>query len=342
MRVLMLSTDRKLLDPASSVSERVASYATLFETLTVVLAGRGVEDRITRHNLTIVYPGGRNRVTNFFNMLNATRALSADVITTQDPFYTGLIGVFSGKRPLQVQMHTDSFGAFGYLMALITLRFASCVRVVSGRIKEKLQPLTRAPITVLPIFVDAERFTTPTAPPPEYTGRPALLTAARLQPEKRLDRAIKALVDVKNAHLYIVGDGPLEAPLTALAAELQVSDRVHFLGWKQNLVAYYQHADCYVQSSAFEGYGMAVIEAALAGCPIVSTNVGVARDLPDALVTKVESGGYALAEAISQSLSQRSRASRREAYEAFLRTLPTRAEYLEQFKNSIATCGARS
>jgi glycosyltransferase involved in cell wall biosynthesis len=58
-----------------------------------------------------------------------------------------------------------------------------------------------------------------------------LLYVARLEPEKRLDRAIRTLPSLsRDLSLVVVGDGPERTPLEALASSLGVRDRVRFEG----------------------------------------------------------------------------------------------------------------
>lgn len=339
MKLLMISTDRTLLDPQSVASARHADYAGLVERLTVVLAGRGAAVDEERGNLHIIYPGGASRIDNFFRMLYAARIVRADMVTTQDPVYTGLVGVLSGKRPLQVQMHTDELGTIGFLVARVVFRFATCVRVVSERIAARVRPMTRAAVTVFPIFVDTERFKSERPRPPELTTSPAVLTVSRLAPEKRIDLVIRAISGIPGAHLYVVGDGKLRPELEALTEQLGVLDRVHFLGWVRDPVPFFQHADCFVQASQFEGYGLSLVEAVLAGCPAVSTDVGIVRELPRELVTVAGQGEYHLREAVQATLSEKSRAQRREMRADFLLAQPSREAYLKRYYELLVTCG---
>ncbi len=50
-----------------------------------------------------------------------------------------------------------------------------------------------------------------------------------------------------------------------------------FVGWQNDLVSLFKTADMYLLTSAYEGYGMSLIEAGASGCPIVTTNVGIAK-----------------------------------------------------------------
>ncbi len=80
--------------------------------------------------------------------------------------------------------------------------------------------------------------------------------------------------------LLLVGDGKTRPALEALAAECHVEDRVEFLGARPNeeLPEILRQVDLYVQSSHWEGFGLAPVEAMAAGIPTMGSNVpGLAR-----------------------------------------------------------------
>src|SRR5690606_17569562 len=72
---------------------------------------------------------------------------------------------------------------------------------------------------------------------------PLLLGMGRLHPNKAHDVSIRALALIPEAYLWIAGDGEEEAKLKALAEELKVSERVRFLGWRDDAPALYRTAD---------------------------------------------------------------------------------------------------
>lgn len=336
----MLSTDRTILTPGSQAAERMRAYGTIIDTLYILLAGTGAEKQIQLSpHVTVICPGGRSKVQNFFRLLDSARDLEADVISAQDPVWTGLIAVWSGKTVVQVQVHTDTWGLVGALLAPYVLAHASCVRVVSERIRLKVARHTQAKVSVLPIFVDVTPFVTESEVPIEYGHTPRILVVARLAPEKRIDSVIQVLAHIPDAHLYIVGDGPLKKSLEQLSERVGVFARVHFLGWKNNVATYYQHADCFVLASEFEGYGMVLLEAALAGCPIVSTNVGIAGELPQELVTIVSGGQYELANAIHAALTPERKGRARAAAASLRAAQGDFSLYLEEYKRLLRQCG---
>jgi alpha-1,3-mannosyltransferase len=108
-----------------------------------------------------------------------------------------------------------------------------------------------------------------------------MVSVGRLAPNKRFDRLLRAFSiavrEQRQARLVIIGPdwGDLAA-LRALAVELGVHDRVQFLGGvsEGDLLTYLSQAKVWLSSSAYEGFGIALIEAMAAGC------VSVVQPLP--------------------------------------------------------------
>lgn len=76
--------------------------------------------------------------------------------------------------------------------------------------------------------------------------------------------------------LLIVGQGPLEQELMQKAKESGVGDAIHFLGQRSDVQNLYQAMDVFCLPSLYEGFGMVVVEAQVAGLPCV-----VSTQLPD-------------------------------------------------------------
>ncbi|QQP91559.1 glycosyltransferase [Skermanella sp. TT6] len=101
-------------------------------------------------------------------------------------------------------------------------------------------------------------------------GVPVLLTLSRLHIKKGLDIAIKALASIPDCHLWIAGDGPLEAELKSLAGSTGVADRVKFLGWRSDRGALLRAADICLLPSRYEPFGTVILEAWQNRTPIIS------------------------------------------------------------------------
>lgn len=196
-----------------------------------------------------------------------------DVVTVQDPFWRGLFAWRVARKlgaKFNVQVHTSVLNALG----AYTLRRADSVRVVSEKIKKQVERLgVRAPVHVLPIFVDLAPFQNLQ---PQPHGQKTIVWIGRFEDEKdpllalEVFKAVHAEVDVK---LVMLGQGSLEAVLRAAVGNLPVT----FPGW-QAPANYLAQADVVLCTSRHESYGASIIEALAAGLPVVAPDVGVARE----------------------------------------------------------------
>ena len=83
----------------------------------------------------------------------------------------------------------------------------------------------------------------------------------------------------KNSCLTIAGNGPLEDLLRKLASDLEIAQRVRFVGFVPDVRRWMQAADSFVLSSRWEGLPMGLIEAAACGLPAVATDVLGSREV---------------------------------------------------------------
>ncbi|MBU2339967.1 MAG: glycosyltransferase [Alphaproteobacteria bacterium] len=112
-------------------------------------------------------------------------------------------------------------------------------------------------------------------------AEPLLVSVGALIARKGQELMIRALPGLPGARLLLVGKGPDEAMLRALAMELGVAERVHFLGLLDHdmLPLVLSACDAMVLPSASEGLANAWVEALACGTPLVITDVGGAREL---------------------------------------------------------------
>ena len=107
---------------------------------------------------------------------------------------------------------------------------------------------------------------------------PVIGSIGRLVDVKRQDVLIQSFAELRRsvpgAHLVIVGDGPLKNELLNLIGELDLESSVHLAGYQAEAWKYLFVMDCFALTSRSEGMPQAVLEAAIAGLPIVATRVG--------------------------------------------------------------------
>jgi glycosyltransferase involved in cell wall biosynthesis len=115
---------------------------------------------------------------------------------------------------------------------------------------------------------------------------PVLIAAGRLHPNKGFDVLLDAMALIEEAHLWLAGSGPLDAQLKAQAGRLGIADRVHFLGWRSDIVALIAAADVLVCPSRLEPLGNVVLEGWAQGSPVVAA----ASAGPSALIDEGISG----------------------------------------------------
>ena len=316
---LIIGSERNLFKSGSPARRRISALGATCDELHIIcftLRKDGFAPTDILPN-TRVYP--TNSASRLMYILDAIRIAARlrgiSVISAQDPFESGLAGYLAARRltvPLQLQIHTDLMSPYFTKYAANRIRLyiarfllprAQSLRVVSERIKRSLTPLRlAAPVLVLPICVDLSVYTE--VPAGEVRARypqfnKLVLVVSRLEKEKNVAGAIRAFAQIQGhpgAGLIIVGAGSQEGALRALVRRLGLKDRVVFAGF-QKPGPYYKDADVLLNASWYEGYGLTLVEALSLGCPVVSTDVGVAREA-GAIVVPHQELDQALARAL--------------------------------------------
>ena len=140
------------------------------------------------------------------------------------------------------------------------------------------QPLEKVPLVHNP--VELKRFATGVK---NDDGIFRFITVGRFSPEKNqqmMYRAFAAFLERGyDARLLMLGMGPEEANLKALAEELDISSRIDYAGYVPNVEDYLKMAKVFLLSSHYEAQPLCVLEAMAAGLPVISTDVGGVRDI---------------------------------------------------------------
>jgi glycosyltransferase involved in cell wall biosynthesis len=174
-----------------------------------------------------------------------------------------------------------SFRARAWVTAArLTLGRATAVATVSDDARDELAEALRwrqSRIAVIDNPLDLQRLDAAAATDeahPWLSQRACIVAAGSLRPVKHFDLAIRALALLPEHSLVIYGEGPERAPLTALADELGVGDRLALPGLTDNPFASMRRAAVVVSTSLTEAQPVNLMEAIALGAPVVTTNSG--------------------------------------------------------------------
>lgn len=114
----------------------------------------------------------------------------------------------------------------------------------------------------------------------------------RFVPRKGMDIAIRSVAQVPGAWLWLLGGGEEESALRKLVDDLDVGDRVKFIGWVPEAIHHIAAADAFMMPSRHEPLGNMLLEAWRAGVPSISTRSEgpdwYMRDQVDGIVTDID------------------------------------------------------
>jgi glycosyltransferase involved in cell wall biosynthesis len=258
----MISGDKNLVREGTSARERFLLQKSQVETLELV-----------------IWPQ------DFFKPLTIQGQF--DVVTSQDPFWRGLIALVAARRHrarLNVQLHANlrKQSWIKRLLAKIVLARADSVRVVSNALRDEVAHLTRAPVSVLPVYIDLSRFVDlQREPRSQPQSVKTILWIGRFEDEKDPLLALETLRAVRgagiDAQLVMLGSGSLEEDLRKKMLSLGLTKNIEFPGW-QDPLQHLKKADVVLCTSQAESFGASIVEALAAGVPVVAPDVGVARE----------------------------------------------------------------
>jgi glycosyltransferase involved in cell wall biosynthesis len=313
MKVLMISTDRKIFEEKSGVRQRVIEYGGLADELHIIIFSKkslGFSKQKISENIWVYPTNSSNRLGYLFDAIKIGRKIVSGsdnwLVTTQDPFETGIVGwcvvkakARAGGARLQLQIHTDFLSPYfakgsvlnkvRVIVAKFLLPKADCVRVVSKNIVDSIKvagiKLKKEP-TVLPIFVDMEKIKNIYAGVDLHTKYrqfdTIILMVSRLEEEKNIPLAIsvfrKIVDNYPKTGLIILGEGSQREALKSIVKNYNLENNTIFEGGNNEVLSFYKTADIFLHTSNYEGYGMVLVEAAVSDCPIVTTEVGIAGE----------------------------------------------------------------
>ncbi len=210
--------------------------------------------------------------------------LRPDIVHVHSPYPLGEAAnwLLGRGRATVITHHSDVVRQRGWLqlygpLLRRVLRAADRIVATSPRYIESspwLRPV-RDRCTVIPLGVDVSRFVPKERAPADP---PQILFVGRLRYYKALDILLRALTQVPQARLTVVGDGEMEEAWVALSRRLGLAERVTFAGEvaDADLPGHYQRADLFVlpSNARAEAFGVVLLEAMASGLPCITTELG--------------------------------------------------------------------
>lgn len=307
--ILSISLDSSIADPTSEAYVRQRAYASHFASYTVVTKTENREsETIEEGPLRVLSANSASRYRFLLDSYRLGVSIGdVDVVTTQDPFALGLVGLALARRldaRLHVQVHTDflendtwrreSLDHHIYdRLGRFVLPRANAIRVGTEYEADKVRKFVgeEIPVHVAPVKMEFDDLVPTTLNESELRDRldigdrPVVMFAGRFVPAKDLERWMRVAAEVRRRTatdpvFLLVGDGPEREMVEFEAAKRSLSDDSRLTGWvdRETLGEYYNLADVFLITSAYEGTSRVVIEAGMNGTPVVATPFAGAHD----------------------------------------------------------------
>lgn len=280
--------ERFLVDLASRPDQSNADHCIALMTSNPALRCLFLEAKLAVRDRGIVRESPLAYLTRSFGnadvawLVGILKAERADIVHVHT-FASHVIGVRSALKAGLPVVRTEH-GIRHYLditcslLRRWTLRQTSAVAAVSRHVANfvaGVAPDLRDRIEVIRNGVDTQYF----ALAGWQDGPFAFSIASRLEPVKRIDLAITALTETRDARLTIVGDGSSRSSLERLVRKTGLEDRVYFAGYHQDVRPLVAMSHAAVNCCSIEGLGLSMLEAQAMGRPVVAFNAGGAPEI---------------------------------------------------------------
>lgn len=239
--------------------------------------------RLTALGVPVVSLDGASRRAKLRRLASLVKTLRPDVLHSYS-FYTNFAAWWCtrGSPTIAVGSIRNNFLSDRRLAGRVLGRL--CARwpadqICNSRCAQSAVHHTRGPFKPARLHVVTNRLDVAGFPVAHsLPDRPMLLAVGRLFPEKRWDRLIEAVAELRRLDLSfsvrLAGDGPLRPVLAAQAARLGVDDRLELLGTRHDVAHLLGQATCLVHTADEEGCPNVVMEAMACGRAVVATDAG--------------------------------------------------------------------
>ncbi|MFW9881854.1 MAG: glycosyltransferase family 4 protein, partial [Candidatus Thorarchaeota archaeon] len=228
--------------------------------------------------------------------LRIARKIKFNLVTTQDPFVTGIAGLIIGKIfniPSNIQVHSNIINNqfwldetfinyFQNILAIFVLKNSDTIRVVSDLTKVQLKKhfdIKNKFIKRIPVFADIKVNQNTEINEISTIDRKKfkIFSLGRLSKEKNFMNLVKSAQRIKQNHnnfiIFVGGDGSEKHKLESEIKKRGLQDNIILLGYlnSERKNYYYRNCDVFVNVSNYEGFGLVCLEAMYHKKPIIMT-----------------------------------------------------------------------
>jgi glycosyltransferase involved in cell wall biosynthesis len=244
--------------------------------------------------------------------LRVGRATRAAELVHTHLVHADVYGAIGAHRLVSTKHNDDPFraGAFRFFERLLARRTSRIIAITEAlaRFQVEAVGLPADKVEVIHYGLDEPPAAWGANSPDEVpSASRVLLAVCRLERQKGVDVAVRALPEIRRRHpdavLVVLGEGPEREELGRLARELDVP--VFLLGRVPDVGAWLNRAHLLVHPVRWEGFGLALLEAMLASLPVVASRVSsvpeIVLDRETGRLVPADDVG-ALADAVSELL----------------------------------------
>jgi glycosyltransferase involved in cell wall biosynthesis len=244
-------------------------------------------DRLMKSQVNITFlekPLKKGKIKTIIKLFRKIRELKPQIVHSHlelNSIYCAVISFFI-HQPVYVQTIHSTKLYYEKLTKKFHKRFNSIV-VISDEVEQSFVSkvnCNRNNLVKIYNGIDTKKFS-PTGPTTGLIDSSRdtlkLVTVGRLSAPKGhevLLKAIKLIGNQKKLKLYIVGDGEKRESLKILSNEMEINNKIEFLGNSDEIPSILRSVDMFVMPSHWEGLSIALLEAVSTGLPVVATDVG--------------------------------------------------------------------
>jgi len=159
-----------------------------------------------------------------------------------------------------------------FILVKYLYKYADCIISNSKSAKKDIEKITKTKVINIspPSLVRFKKIKTKV----NFNKKINILTVGSLVRGKGVDTMIKSLslLNTKNFIFNIAGDGEEKKNLKKLIKKLKLINKVHLLGWCNNVEKLYENSDLFIHASHQEGFPNAIVEALNFNLPVIASN----------------------------------------------------------------------